>query len=267
MDTRSVPHVCNWLFLSKFSCANTVSHLCRNHNAMMLRFIRVFVFTVLFLQNLPLLPASVGSERDFWESGMGCTVEIPDWMHVPKLSISLTPFLKFQFSNNYSGNTLVVMTLQFWFWKMIPRNTIPGWTMITLSSCQSWNWCYWICNYGKSSITWTCINLQYSTNVNVKVNTNNESLSWLKCLKHSKLGLTVKEQGKESVTPKWDTTPVCVVIMWILAWKTEIKIFDTLGWQLDRTPLFQEFKSSTVRFICINGANQGQISESYFLGF
>lgn len=177
---------------------------------------------------LPLLPASVGSERDFWESGMGCTVEIPDWMHVQKLSISLTPFLKFQFSNNYSGNTLVVMTLQFWFWKMIPHNTIAGWIMITLSSCQSWNWCYWICNYGKSSITWTCINLQNSTNLNVEVNANNEYLSRLKRLKTFQIRSDSKGARKRKcdtkVRHKHD-------IMWILAWKTEIKIFDTLGWQ------------------------------------
>lgn len=37
----------------------------------MLRCTLVFVFTVLFFPNLPLLPASVDSERDSWEPGMG----------------------------------------------------------------------------------------------------------------------------------------------------------------------------------------------------
>ena len=69
--------------------------------------------------NLPLLPASVGSERDFWKPGMGCKVKIPVWMHdertksVPKPSISLTPFLKFHVSDNYNG-IMVKIALYFW---------------------------------------------------------------------------------------------------------------------------------------------------------
>lgn len=47
-------------------------------------------------------------------------------------------------------------------------------------------------------------------------------------------------------------------------WHGKLKTFDTLSWQWDRTQLFQAFKCSTVRFICINGANQGQIFESHF---
>lgn len=173
MDIRSVPYVDYWLFLSKFSCANTVSYLCRNHDAMMLRFIRVFVFTVLFLQNLPLLPASVGSERDFWESGMGCTVEI--------LTGCMSQSFLFPWRPSWNSNSATIIVEIPWWrcpssfgYEKLSCNTIAGWIMITLSSCQSWNWCYWICNSGYSSITWTCINLQDSTNVNVKVNSNNE---------------------------------------------------------------------------------------------
>lgn len=59
------------------SCSNTVSHLSRNRDPMMLRFIRMFCVYCAVFPNLPLLPASVGSERDFWEPGMGCTVKNP----------------------------------------------------------------------------------------------------------------------------------------------------------------------------------------------
>lgn len=78
----------------------------------------VSVFTVLFFPNLPLLPASVGSERRSWEPGMGLHSE-SSWQDAwwkgqntlcPKGFTSLAPFLKvysLKASDDKSTNNMV----------------------------------------------------------------------------------------------------------------------------------------------------------------
>lgn len=91
VDTRSVPDVDNWLFsfpqIVVFQYCQPFIQESWSYDAQV--YTNVFVYCAVF-PNLPLLPASVGSERDFWEPGMGCTVKNP-WLDAWQKDKSLCP--------------------------------------------------------------------------------------------------------------------------------------------------------------------------------
>lgn len=111
VDTRFVPQVDQRSFLSTL-ISKYCSPFIQESWSILIHaqvYMNVCVYCAVF-PNLPLLPASVGSERDFWEPGMGCMVKNP-WPDAWWKDQSLFQSLLFPWCP-YWNSTLVTIIIE-----------------------------------------------------------------------------------------------------------------------------------------------------------